>query len=102
MNNESNTKLFIVSAPSAGGKTTIIKNLISSLNGLLTRVVTCTTRNKRPEEIDGSDYRFLSEQEFLKLIEKKVFLEHSIVYGNYYGVLKSDLSGPGNKVLSLD
>lgn len=102
MNKVSKDELFVISAPSAGGKTTIIKRLISMLNGSLKRVITCTTRENREGEIDGVDYKFLSMDEFKKHLEMGDFAESATVYGNNYGVLKKDLLAPGMKVISLD
>jgi guanylate kinase len=54
-------------------------------------VTTATTRNKRPGETDGVDYFFISREEFRGRIKKDEFLEYAEVYGNYYGVLKSEV-----------
>lgn len=97
----SNDKLYVISAPSAGGKTTIVQRLVSLIDGL-SRVVTCTTRKKRDGEVHGVDYRFLSKLEFRELLLRGAFFEHAEVYGNMYGVLKSDLIAPGKKIISLD
>ena len=77
-------KLFILSAPSGTGKSTIAGKLLSQLEGIR-RVVTATTREPRPGEKDGVDYIFLSREEFEKGIEEGRFLEYAEVYGNYYG-----------------
>jgi guanylate kinase len=96
-----NDRIYVISAPSAGGKTTIVQRLVSLVQGL-SRVITCTTRKKRDGEIHGVDYRFLSKIEFRELLLQGAFFEHSQVYGNMYGVLKSDLVVPGKKIISLD
>ena len=101
MGKTSNDKLYVVSAPSAGGKTTIVQRLVSLIHGL-SRVITCTTRKKRDGEVHGVDYRFLSKIEFRELLLQGAFFEHAEVYGNIYGVLKSDLVAPGIKIISLD
>jgi len=95
-------KLFVISAPSAGGKTTIINKLIEELGERLNKVVTCTTRLKREGEVDGVDYRFLSAKDFDAYLKDDAFMEHAQVYGNRYGVLKADLVGSSNKIVSLD
>jgi guanylate kinase len=102
MDNKSKDDLFVISAPSAGGKTTIIKGLLQAFKGSLHKVITCTTREKREDEVDGVDYKFISEEKFFELKEKKAFIEHSLVYGKHYGVLKSDLYMSGKKIICLD
>ncbi|MCH9620643.1 MAG: Guanylate kinase [Chlamydiia bacterium] len=97
-----NGKIFVISAPSAGGKTTIINRLIDLFGGSLKKVITCTTRAIRDGEKDGVDYRFLSVDEFDNCLKKKAFFEHAKVYGNMYGVLKEDLFAEGHRVISLD
>jgi len=95
-------KLFVISAPSAGGKTTIVNRLVDLLKGELTRVITCTTRPKRDGEVQGVDYNFITKDEYDLYLKRGLFAENAVVYGNYYGVLKSDLEKPGIKVISLD
>ena len=97
-----NDGLFVISAPSATGKTTIIQRLIKEFDGSLVKVITCTTRKKRSDEQDGIDYRFLSKERFQKFVTEGMFIEHSSVYSNLYGVLKADISKPGKKIISLD
>ena len=77
-------KLFILSAPSGTGKSTVAGKLLQQLEGIR-RVVTATTREPRPGEEPGVDYIFLSKEEFEKGIEEGRFLEYANVYGNYYG-----------------
>ncbi len=59
----------------------------------MTRAVTCTTREPRPGEKDGVDYHFLAATDFLKRLQAGNFIEHATVYGNSYGILKSELLG---------
>jgi guanylate kinase len=59
----------------------------------MTRAVTCTTREPRPGEKDGVDYYFLKAGDFLTRVQAGNFLEHATVYGNSYGLLKSELLG---------
>ena len=57
----------------------------------MTRAITCTTRAPRPGEKDGVDYPFLAAGDFLKRVQAGNFIEHATVYGNSYGILKSEL-----------
>jgi guanylate kinase len=82
--------LFIVSAPSGAGKTTLIERLCQEVP-LCARSITCTTRPKRPHETEGKDYNFLSPQEFEKKRGEGAFLESAEVFGHSYGTLKSDV-----------
>lgn len=102
MFDNSKDKLFVISAPSAAGKTTIINRLISRLDGSLHRVITCTTRKMRDGEKQNRDYNFLSLEEYQKLLKEGAFIEHACVYGNYYGVLYEDLQKAGHKIISVD
>ena len=102
MNNSSDHQLFVISAPSAGGKTTIIERLTKQLGGALKRVITCTTRAPREGEKEGVHYKFLSREKFEKLLSEGAFIEHAQVYGNWYGVLKADIEAKGRKIISLD
>jgi guanylate kinase len=82
--------LILISAPSGTGKTTLCDNLCLNLSSAC-RAVTCTTRLPRSDEIDGEDYYFLNENEFLARVQNKEFLENAIVHGSHYGVLKSEV-----------
>jgi guanylate kinase len=83
--------LFVVSGPSAVGKTSIISELLKMDNSLK-RVVTCTTRSAREMEQHGIDYFFMSKEEFRERNGKGEFVEFSEVYGNYYGVMLSTVA----------
>ena len=76
--------LFILSAPSGAGKTTVCEALLGR-TGRLKKAITSTTRPPRPGETDGVDYFFLSEEEFQKKLSRGRFLEHALVYDYYYG-----------------
>jgi guanylate kinase len=78
--------LFVVSAPSGAGKTTLVERIRRIPN--LFYSVSCTTRAPRAGEIDGEDYQFLSDADFRDRIDKKDFLEHAQVHGDYYGTLR--------------
>jgi guanylate kinase len=84
-------KLFIFSAPSGAGKTTIVKRLLDK-NPILEFSVSATSRDKRDGEIFGKDYYFISSTEFREKIRNNDFIEWEEVYENqYYGTLKSEL-----------
>jgi guanylate kinase len=87
---KSNSLLIVISAPSGGGKTTLCKQLLAA-NPTMTRAVTCTTRTPRQGEQDGVDYYFLDATSFLKRVQAGNFLEHATVFGNSYGILKSEV-----------
>jgi guanylate kinase len=84
--------LILISAPSGGGKTTLCRQLLRARPNM-TRAVTCTTRPPRKGERNGMDYYFLQAGDFLKRVQAGNFLEHATVYGNSYGLLKSELLG---------
>jgi guanylate kinase len=81
-------KLFVFSAPSGTGKTTLIKNVLESFPQL-TFSISATTRSKRITETNGVDYFFLDENEFKEKIENDEFLEWGKFFGYYYGTLKN-------------
>lgn len=76
--------LFIVSAPSGAGKTSLVRALLD-INPLINLSVSYTTRNPRPGEIDGRDYHFVSRETFVAMMKNGEFLESAEVYGNLYG-----------------
>ena len=76
--------LIVISGPSGVGKDTVLRRLFE-LDPRLKYSVSYTTRPPRPGEIDGQSYTFVSESEFLRLIEQKEFLEWAKVYDHYYG-----------------
>jgi guanylate kinase len=78
--------LFVVSAPSGAGKTTLCEALKQTPD--LVYSVSCTTRPPRAGEIEGDDYYFLSEEEFKSRVAQNEFLEHAHVHGNFYGTLR--------------
>ena len=77
--------LVVISGPSGVGKGTVRKALFEMPKHNLTYSVSMTTRAKRPGEIDGIDYYFVSREEFLKRASEGKFLEHAEFVGNYYG-----------------
>jgi guanylate kinase len=76
--------LFVVSAPSGAGKTSLVKALRAGLEGF-TVSVSHTTRAMRPGEEHGRDYFFVGREEFESMIAAGAFLEHALVFGNHYG-----------------
>jgi guanylate kinase len=79
--------LFIVSAPSGAGKTSLIKALLESSSGI-TVSISHTTRSPRPGEQDGVHYHFVEVDTFLAMQSQGQFLEHAKVFDNYYGTAK--------------
>jgi guanylate kinase len=76
--------LFIISAPSGAGKTSLVKALLKT--GIDLRLsVSYTTRPARPEEVEGRDYHFVSQEAFEQRLKQGEFLESAEVYGNFYG-----------------
>lgn len=79
--------LFVLSAPSGAGKTTLVDALRQTPDSVYS--ISCTTRPARSGEIDGEDYHFMSDSEFLARIEAGEFLEHARVHGqHHYGTLR--------------
>jgi guanylate kinase len=81
--------LFVVSAPSGAGKTTLVERIRRTPN--LFYSVSCTTRTPRAGEIDGQDYRFLSDANFRERVAKGDFVEHAQVHGDHYGTLREPI-----------
>ena len=77
-------KIFIVSGPAGVGKSTVCERLLSEENINLKRIITATTRQPRPGEIDGKDYCFLDEKTFLRYIAEDMFLEYANIHKKYY------------------
>jgi guanylate kinase len=83
-------KLFILAGPSGVGKGTLRARALSDIDGL-TYSVSCTTRAPREGEREGTDYRFLSKEDFEDQAARGLFLEYAFVHGNYYGTLREDI-----------
>ena len=79
--------LFAISGPSGTGKTTLCRGLQKKIPEV-SFSVSCTTRKKRFNEIDGQDYHFISIEEFTEDISNNKFIEYETVHGDYYGTLK--------------
>lgn len=82
--------LYIVSAPSGAGKTSLVDALVRSLPDLKVSV-SHTTRPRRPGEIDGVHYHFIDVDTFQRMVAAGEFLEHAKVFGNYYGTSRSQV-----------
>lgn len=85
---EKKGKIFVISSPSGGGKTTIVRRILSEFPEIVFSV-SATTRPKRPDEIDGVHYFFLTEEQFLDKIKNDEFIEWERFYDYYYGTLKT-------------
>ena len=77
-------KLYIISAPSGAGKTSLVKQLLADLADLSVSI-SHTTRPMRPGEIDGADYYFVSASDFKTMQKNLAFLEYAQVFDNFYG-----------------
>jgi guanylate kinase len=98
-------KIIIITAPSGAGKTSITRHLLNTFPDQLAFSVSAATRPARHYEKNGTDYYFISEEEFKEKIRKNEFVEWEMVYeGKYYGTLKSELERiwNQNKIPLLD
>ena len=82
--------LYLISAPSGAGKTSLVKALIESLSQVSV-CVSHTTRAMRPSEENGSDYHFISQHQFQQMMAEDAFLEYAKVFDNYYGTSRSSV-----------
>jgi guanylate kinase len=90
--NASSHKIIILTAPSGAGKTSITHYLLGKYPDKLAFSISAATRQPRGAEKNGSDYYFISEEEFTTKIQQEAFIEWEMVYeGKYYGTLKSEL-----------
>lgn len=93
--------LFIITAASGTGKTSLVKELLASMTNLVVSV-SHTTREPRRGEVDGKHYYFTDQEEFIHLVGQGEFLEHAQVFGHYYGTSKkavTDLLSAGMDVI---
>jgi guanylate kinase len=85
-------KIIIITAPSGAGKTSITRHLLNKYSDRLAFSISAATRKARGNEKHGTDYYFISEEEFTNKIQHNEFVEWEMVYeGKYYGTLKSEL-----------
>lgn len=83
-------KLFVISAPSGAGKTSLVRELVHD-DDAVTFSVSYTTRKQRPGEVDGKDYFFVDKPEFERMVAAGAFLEHARVFDNYYGTSREQV-----------
>ena len=97
--------LYVISAPSGTGKTTLVKALVEAMSGI-TVSISHTTRPKRPAEMHGINYYFISVEEFDHMVEDNDFLEHATVFNNHYGTsrrwVEETLSRGQDVILEID
>jgi len=97
--------LYIVSAPSGAGKTSLVKALVDAQPQVRVSV-SHTTRAMRPGEVDGVNYHFVTREDFLERLERNEFLEHAEVFGNLYGTsqrwLEQTLEEGYDLILEID
>ncbi len=79
--------LYIISAPSGAGKTSLVKQLVAATDNLAVSI-SHTTRTMRPGEADGRDYYFVSVTQFQTMLAEQAFLEHARVFDNFYGTAR--------------
>ncbi len=97
--------LYIISAPSGAGKTSLVKQLIADMDDVMVSV-SHTTRPMRPGETDSVDYHFVSTDQFEAMIEQKAFLEYARVFDHYYGTarqtVEANLAAGYDVILEID
>lgn len=97
--------LFVLSAPSGAGKTSLVKALLESTDNLCVSI-SHTTRAMRPGEVNGVNYHFVSLDGFKAMLDESDFLEHAEVFGNYYGTSRSfveqTLKSGNDVILEID
>jgi len=97
--------LYVVAAPSGGGKTSLVNALLEQ-DERVKLSVSYTTRPPRPREVDGVHYHFVDEEAFLALVDRDAFLEHARVFDYRYGtgreLVKQTLSAGFDVILDID
>jgi len=98
-------RLFVISAPSGGGKSTIIREVLK-IRPLIRFSVSATTRRPKNGEVEGREYHFLSQENFLRMVESGGLVEYEKVHENYYGTpqapLEEALAVGESVILDLD
>ncbi len=97
--------LYIISAPSGAGKTSLVRQLVATVPNMQVSV-SHTTRPSRPGEVEGRDYHFIDKARFEALAAEGAFLEHACVFGNFYGTARSQvvekLTAGDDVILEID
>ena len=97
--------LFIISAPSGAGKTSLVAEILGRMDNIQASV-SHTTRACRPGEVDGVNYHFVSQDQFASMVADNAFFEHAEVFGNYYGTseqwVRDTLKGGTDVILEID
>jgi guanylate kinase len=98
-------RLYVISAPSGAGKTSLVKALLAS-EPRLRLSISHTTRTRRPTEVEGREYHFVSKPQFAELVKRGEFLEHAQVFDNNYGTsrafVESQLAQGHDVLLEID
>jgi guanylate kinase len=92
--------LFIISAPSGAGKTSLVAQLLERLDNIQVSV-SHTTRQSRPDEQNGVNYHFVSRQQFETMVEQQKFVEYAQVFGNYYGTSEEWVNNTLNRGIDV-
>ncbi len=97
--------LFIISAPSGAGKTSLVAEILAQINNIQASI-SHTTRDCRPGEKNGINYHFVDRQQFVTMIDNNAFLEHAEVFGNFYGTsqdwVEATLNTGTDVILEID
>lgn len=105
LNKSEKGNLFVISAPSGAGKTSLVKALVDSLPGIRVSI-SHTTRPMRPGEANGVNYHFVTRENFIEQVQRSEFLEHAEVFGNLYGTsqrwVEEQLAQGGDIILEID
>jgi guanylate kinase len=98
-------QLYVLSAPSGAGKTSLVRALLESRPALAVSV-SHTTRRPRPFEVEGVHYFFVTPEQFRELVDRQAFLEHASVFDNFYGTgreqVEQQLAGGHDVLLEID
>lgn len=104
-NNKKHGSLFIIAAPSGGGKTSLVHALLEQ-DPRLVISVSHTTRQPRPGEVDGKHYHFVSEEQYREMVDAGEFMEHAVVFDHFYGTnrnsVASQLADDRDVILEID
>ncbi len=106
MGAESKGQVIVISGPSGVGKSTLVKRLLAMKPRKIVKSISVTTRQKRPDEVNGREYVFTSQEEFMERVNRGEFVEYAVIYGEYYGTRKKtleELTSQGkNVILEID